>query len=91
MRFGVLSEEMKLRGLGWLGRIPKQSITGQVLAARRNGRRVKTGGSVRADVWFPEAPPAQALWEEAKVLGQTGRTLTFLLAPDVATGEQGGA
>jgi hypothetical protein len=91
MRFGVMSEEMKRCSLGWLGHIPKQSVTGQVSAARRNGRRVKTSGLVKADVWFPEAPPAQELWEEAKVLGQTGRTLTFLLAPDVATGEQAGA
>jgi hypothetical protein len=90
MRFGVMSEEMKLWSLGWLGHIPKQSVTGQVLAAQRNGRRVKTCGLVKADVWFPEAP-AQVLWEEAKVLGHTGRTLTFLVARDAAGGEEAGA
>jgi hypothetical protein len=77
MRFSVHSEEMRLRGLGWVEHIPEGSITGQLLAARAAGKRARISGQVSAAIWFGEVS-SQPVWEEVKVLGGTGRALTLL-------------
>ena len=78
--FSVRSDDMKRLGLGWLPRgtrIPATSVTGRVLAARVGGTKVKTEGAVDSDDWFESSRP-HSLWEEVRVLGQTGLSLTFL-------------
>ena len=79
--FSVRSDDMRRLGLGWLSkgaRISATSVTGRVLAATPGGEGVKTEGPIDSDVWFESSRP-HSLWEEVKVLGQTGLTLTFLV------------
>ena len=78
--FSIRSDDMRRLGLGWLTkgtRIPAASVTGRVLAAPPGEKTVKTKGQTDSDVWFESNRPF-SLWEEVKVLGQTGLTLTFL-------------
>jgi hypothetical protein len=78
---------MKQLGLGWVGAIPEQSLTGRLLLAREVGARARNKGIVRAEAWFEDAPPL-LFWEEVKVFGNTGRALTFLALRDRAGASQ---
>ena len=78
--FSIASDDLRRQGLGWIDPgsvVPATSMTGKVLASLAEGEEASTSGTVEADVWF-EARPSRDLWEEVKVLGKTGLTLTFL-------------
>jgi hypothetical protein len=77
VRFAVASAGMRGRGLGWVARIPADSITGRFLAARGAGRGAPARGPVAGEVWLGGAAPGP-VWEEVKLLGGTGLALTYL-------------
>jgi hypothetical protein len=76
--FSIRSDEMKQYDLGWINQIPPGSVTGALLAAQARYRNTPAAGRVAADVWFPGRAPLP-LWEEAKLLGRSGLTLTSLV------------
>ncbi len=88
--FSLRSEEMRRQGLGWIDRdspVPASSITGRVLKGASGSKRPVHEGAVDADVWF-DAGRVASLWEEVMILGQTGLTLTFLVATEESEEEE---
>jgi hypothetical protein len=76
------SGEMKRLGYGWIRKIPAQSLTGRLLAGQKLSR---PGELVDAAVWFPGR--TGPLWEEVRILGGTGRILTFLVFNETQASE----
>jgi hypothetical protein len=85
-RFAMPSDALRDCRLGELAGIPEESVTGRLLAARKEGRWTKDRGLVAANLWFLGAQELP-LWEEVRILGRTGLTLTYLV---LCSGEQGG-
>jgi hypothetical protein len=83
--FGIRSEEMRRRELGWISRVPAESVTGRLWADRAAGRAGTYAGVVDTGIWFAGRGPG-LLREEARVLGRTGRTLTYLVLTDEGDG-----
>jgi hypothetical protein len=75
--FARASDALNLRGVSWVAGIPEGSVTGRLLAARAAGRAGKDRGQVPRRVWFG-GDGEEPLWEEVRVLGRTGQTLTLL-------------
>ncbi len=81
VRFSIPSARLRSHGIDGIRRgapVPADSVTGHLLAAplRRGCRQGE--GAVSGDVWFAGSQPL-SLWEEAKILGRTGRVLTLLV------------
>lgn len=78
--YTVPSEDMKILGYSWVkrgSRIPSTSVTGIAANATLKGEAPILEGPVDSDIWF-EGRPHRRMWEETKVLGRTGLTLTLL-------------
>jgi hypothetical protein len=84
--FGIRSEEMKRRELGWISRVPAGSVTGRLWAALAAGRAGTPSGLVDGGLWFAGRGSGR-LREEVRVLGRTGRTLTYLVLADPEQGD----
>jgi hypothetical protein len=77
----VASDEAGAIGLrfpGLKGAVPAASATAQAVT-QRNG---VCQSAAKAEDWFPGSTSAVSLWEEAFVLGETGRVLTLVSASD---------
>lgn len=81
--YSVASEDMRLRGLGWIpagARVPPTTASARVGAEEALDH---AEAQVDAEVWFGKKR-GTALWEDALRLGHTGLVLTLLAAPDDA-------
>lgn len=82
--YSVCSEDMRSLGLGWVGkgaRLPITSVTAKALTAKEEGRKAEFGAAVSSEVWYSRRRP-QDLWEECRILGNTGLVLTLLAIYD---------
>ncbi len=83
VKWATRSESMKRQGLGWVeygNKLPPNSVTAQAVISKLSGTNLRTGGTVDSSIWF-ERRNSCRIWEEALLLTNCGRTLTFM-APE---------
>jgi hypothetical protein len=83
IKWSARSDTMKRQGLGWTdwgSKLPANSVTAKAIIAKLSGTQLTTGGTVDSSVWF-DRPHSCRIWEEALLLTNWGRTLTFM-APE---------
>ncbi|MBY0589135.1 ImmA/IrrE family metallo-endopeptidase [bacterium] len=72
--WGFASTDFRLLGMGWIpkgSRVPRMSVTCRM-------EHEQADGLVEPTVWFERPMCSGQLWEEARVLGASGLTLTLL-------------
>lgn len=79
--YSVASEDMRLRGLGWIPAGARVSPTTPTARVATEGASDHAETEVDAEVWLGKRR-GTALWEDALRLGRTGLVLTLLAASD---------
>jgi hypothetical protein len=74
------SECLRQAGNTWVDSVPACSLTGRLRARQAGCRPTWARGFTDATVWLQDAHH-DLIWEEVKVLGNTGRMLTYLVLP----------
>jgi len=83
VKWAARSDSMKRQALGWVepdSKLPQNSVTAKAIISKLSGTHLKTGGTVDSSIWF-ERRNSCRIWEEALLLTNWGRTLTFM-APE---------
>jgi hypothetical protein len=78
--YSVCSESFRIRGLGYMpkgSRLPSSSVTTKAVGASEVGRTPEFGAAISSGEWY-SSRRAQELWEECRILGETGLVITLL-------------
>lgn len=84
--YSVCSESLRLRGLGYLpkgSRLPSSSVTKKAVGASEAGKKPEFGAAISSSDWYA-CRRSQELWEECRILGETGLIITLLAVYDNA-------
>ncbi len=86
--FATRSDCLRLAVPGGADHIPARSLTGRLRADERRCRPMWCRGFIDAGIWF-DGLGRRAVWEDVKVLGRTGRILTYLALPTTMSSGSG--